>query len=195
MNTELFTDKHNVNRVFILLTILCLAAILPAGCQSKEQMPQIQSTLSLTSAAFPDGGVIPDKYTCQGQDVAPPLSWGEPPAGTRSLALIVEDLDSPGGRFTHWVVFNIPADIRELSEAASPQSRLPGGALEGKNDFGKIGYGGPCPPAGKSHRYQFNLYALDTTLNLEAGASRKQVVNALDGHTLALGQLTGTYQR
>ncbi len=77
----------------------------------------------------------------------------------------------------------------------SPQSRLPGGALEGKNDFGKIGYGGPCPPAGKPHRYQFNLYALDTTLNLEAGASRKQVIDALEGHTLALGQLTGTYQR
>jgi Raf kinase inhibitor-like YbhB/YbcL family protein len=192
MNAELFTARHNVYGMFILLS-MCLAAVLPAGCKSGEP-PQIQPTLSLSSAAFPGGGVIPDKYTCQGQDVVPPLSWGEPSAGTRSLALIVEDLDSPGGRFTHWVVFNIPADIRGLPEAASLQSRLPGGTLEGKNDFGKIGYGGPCPPAGKSHRYQFNLYALDTTLNLEAGATRKQVVDGAEGHTLALGQLTGTYQ-
>jgi len=151
--------------------------------------------LSLSSAAFQDGGIMPDKYTCQGQDVSPPLSWGEPPAGTRSLVLVVEDLDSPGSRFTHWVLFNIPLDIRELNEAVSPQSRLPNGALEGKNDFGKIGYGGPCPPSGKPHRYQFTIYALDTALNLEAGASKKQVLDALEDHILARGQLTGLYQR
>jgi hypothetical protein len=194
MKINLFFSRHNVIWAVVLLPMLCLFLILPAGCASKEQS-QVQSTFSLSSAAFQDGGIIPDKYTCQGQNVSPPLSWGEPSAGTQSLALIVEDLDSPGGRFTHWVIFNIPLDIRELNEAVSPQSRLPGGALEGKNDFGKSGYGGPCPPSGKPHRYQFTLYALDTALNLEAGASKRQVLDALEGHTLARGQLTGLYQR
>jgi Raf kinase inhibitor-like YbhB/YbcL family protein len=194
MKTSLFTSRHNVIRVFFFLPALCLFLILPAGCKSGEP-PQAQVALSLSSAAFQDGGVIPGKYTCQGQDVAPPLSWGESPAGTLSLALIVEDLDSPGGRFTHWVVFNIPASVRELPENVSPRAHLPGGSLEGKNDFGKNGYGGPCPPPGKPHRYQFTLYALDTTLNLEAGASKQQVLNALEGHALARGQLIGTYQR
>lgn len=155
----------------------------------------MRAALSLSSVAFQDGGTIPDKYTCKGQDISPPLSWGEPPAGTRSLVLIVEDLDAPGGIFTHWVMFNIPPDMRGLGEAVSPQARLPGGALEGKNGFGKVGYGGPCPPPGKPHRYQFTLYALDITLNVESGASRKQVLDALENHTLARGQLTGTYQR
>jgi Raf kinase inhibitor-like YbhB/YbcL family protein len=194
LNTHLFTGRHNAIWVFLFLSVLCLSAVLPAGCQSSEPL-QVQATLSLSSAAFQDGGIIPDKYSCQGQDVSPPLSWGEPSAGTRSLALVTEDLDSPGGRFTHWVLFNIPLDIRELNEAVSPQSRLPNGALEGKNDFGKIGYGGPCPPSGKSHRYQFTIYALDTALNLEAGASKKPVLDALEGHILARAQLTGLYQR
>lgn len=194
MKTDTLKNRRFIFSFFILLFVLCLAAILPAGCTS-EQPPQVQATLSLSSAAFQDGGIIPVKYTCQGQDISPPLSWSEPPAGTQSLAIIVEDPDAPGGMFTHWVLFNIPPDNRGLNEAASPQARLPGGVREGKNDFGKIGYGGPCPPSGKAHRYQFNLYALDTTMNLESGASRKQVLDALEGHTLARGQLTGLYQR
>lgn len=151
-------------------------------------------TLALSSTAFQDGGSIPDRYTCEGQDISPQLSWGELPVGTKSLALIVDDIDT-SGKFTHWVIFNIPSASRELAEAVPAQSSLPDGALQGKNNFGNIGYGGPCPPSGKPHHYRFTLYALDSALNLEAGASKKQVLDAVEGHTLARGELIGTYQR
>ena len=151
--------------------------------------------LLVSSPAFQEGDTIPTKYTCQGQDVSPPLAWSEPPVGTQSLALIVDDPDAPGGVFTHWVLFNIPSDSRQLPEAVPTQAQLPSGALHGKNDFGRIGYGGPCPPPGRPHRYQFTLYALDQPLDLEAGVSKKQLLAAMQGHILAQGQLTGTYQR
>ncbi len=151
--------------------------------------------LPVSSPAFREGDRIPTKYTCEGQDISPLLAWSETPAGTQSFALIVDDPDAPGGVFTHWVLFNIPSDSRELPEAVPAQSQLPSGALQGKNDFGKIGYGGPCPPPGHPHRYQFTLYALDQLLDLKAGASKKQVLEAMQGHILAQGQLTGTFQR
>jgi Raf kinase inhibitor-like YbhB/YbcL family protein len=179
-------------KVAIVLAGLCLAAVFPAGCQSPEESP-VENTVSLSSAAFLDGGAIPEKYTCQGEDISPPLSWGELPAGTRSLALIVDDLDT-SSKFTHWVIFNMPSDIRELPESVSGRSVM-SGVLEGKNDFGKVGYGGPCPPSGKAHRYRFALYALDITINLEAGASKGQLLDAVKGHILAQGELIGTYQR
>ena len=152
-------------------------------------------TLAVSSSAFQEGGEIPTKYTCEGQDVSPVLTWSEPPAGTQSFVLIVDDPDAPVGVFTHWVLFNLPADSRGLPEAVPTQNQLPDGSLQGKNDFGKIGYGGPCPPPGRPHRYQFTLYALDQTLDLKAGASKKQVLDAMQGHILAQGRLTGTYQR
>jgi Raf kinase inhibitor-like YbhB/YbcL family protein len=151
--------------------------------------------LAVSSPAFQEGGKIPTKYTCEGQDVSPALTWGEPPAEVRSFALIVDDPDAPGGVFTHWVLFNLPADSRELPEAVPTQAQLPNGSLQGKNDFGRTGYGGPCPPPGRPHRYQFALYALDQPLDLKAGSSKKQVIGAMQGHILAQGQLTGTYQR
>ena len=151
--------------------------------------------LSISSSAFQEGERIPTKYTCEGQDISPTLMWGESPAGTRSFALIMDDPDAPGGVFTHWVLFNLPADTRELPEAVPAQSPLPSGALQGKSDFGKTGYGGPCPPPGSPHRYQFTLYALDQPLDLKSGASKKQVLEAMQGHILAQGQLTGIYQR
>lgn len=151
--------------------------------------------LSISSQVFQEGERIPTKYSCEGQDISPPLMWSESPAGTRSFALIVDDPDAPGGVFTHWVLFNLPADSRELAEAVPTQSQLPNSALQGKNDFGKIGYGGPCPPPGSPHRYRFNLYALDQSLDLKPGASKKQVLEAMQGHILAQGQLTGIYQR
>ena len=107
----------------------------------------------------------------------------------------MDDPDAPGGVFTHWVIFNISSDSRELPEAVPTQAQLPSGALQGKNDFGRIGYGGPCPPSGRPHRYLFTLYALDQPLGLKAGASKKQVLDDMRGHILAQGQLTGTYQR
>ena len=152
-------------------------------------------TLSISSPAFQDGERIPAKYTCQGQDISPPLKWNRVPNETQSLALILDDPDAPSGVFTHWVIFNLPPDSRELPEAVPAASQLPSGALQGKNDFGKIGYGGPCPPPGYPHRYRFTLYALDRQLDLKAGSSKKQVLNAMEGHILAQGQLTGTYQR
>jgi Raf kinase inhibitor-like YbhB/YbcL family protein len=178
-------------KVAVVLAVLCLAAMFPAGCKSPEEFT-VATKMPVASTAFQDGGPIPDRYTCQGGDVSPPLTWGEPPAGTRSLALIVDDLDT-SGRFTHWVLFNIPADVLGLPESvARPEVA---GVLEGKNDFGKTGYGGPCPPPGKVHRYHFAVYALDTSLNLEAGASKGQVLDAMKGHALAEGELIGTYQR
>ncbi len=151
--------------------------------------------LSVFSPEFQEGERIPTKYTCDGQDISPPLTWSEPPTGTQSFALIVDDPDVPGGVFTHWVLFNLASNSRELPEAISTQAQLPGIALQGKNDFGKVGYGGPCPPPGRPHRYRFILYVLDQPLNLKAGASKKQALEAMQGHILAQGQLTGTYQR
>lgn len=151
--------------------------------------------LPVSSPAFQAGDRIPAKYTCQGQDVSLPLEWGQPPAGTESLALIMDDPDAPGGVFTHWVLFSIPSHSRELPEAVLAQAQLPNGALQGNNDFGKIGYGGPCPPPGQPHRYRFTLYALDQPLELEAGVSKKQLLAAMEGHILAQGRLTGLYQR
>ena len=151
--------------------------------------------LSVSSPVFQEGGRIPAKYTCEGQDTSPQLSWSEPPAGTQSFALITDDPDAPGGVFTHWVLFNIPSDSRGLPEAVTTQAELPTGALQGKNDFGRAGYGGPCPPPGRPHRYQFTIYAVNQSLELKAGVSKKQLINAIQGHILAQSQLTGIYQR
>lgn len=151
--------------------------------------------LSVSSSAFAEGEVIPGRYTCQGQDVSPALTWSEPPAGTQSLALIVDDPDAPVGVFTHWVIFNIPAGSDGLPEAVPVQAELPDGALQGRNDFGRTGYAGPCPPPGRPHRYQFTVYALDSSLDLRAGVSKKEVLDVMQGHVLAQGELSGSYQR
>ena len=151
--------------------------------------------LSVSSAVFQEGEVIPAKHTCQGQDVSPPLTWSQPPAGTQSLALIVDDPDAPVGVFSHWVIFNIPGDCRGLSEAVPVQDELTGGALQGKNDFGRMGYAGPCPPPGRPHRYRFTVYALDSHLDLTAGVSKKQLLSVMQGHVLAQGEISGSYQR
>lgn len=194
--TNSLKERDNIFRVAVLLMIPCLIIALLVGCKSEEQLlKEGEMALELSSSAFQEGGEIPTKYTCEGQDVSPTLTWGGLPAGTQSLALIVDDPDAPVGVFTHWVLFNLPADSRGLPEAMPTQAQLSDGSLQGKNDFGKIGYGGPCPPPGRPHRYQFTLYALDQTLDLKAGASKKQVLDAMQGHILAQGRLTGTYQR
>lgn len=151
--------------------------------------------ISLSSSAFEDGGIIPARYTADGEDVSPPLAWGAVPAGTRSLALICDDPDAPRGTWVHWVIFNIPPETRELPEAVPAEEVLADGARQGRNDFGRIGYGGPAPPPGRAHRYFFKLYALDTVLELEPGATKAQLLEAMKGHILAAGQLMGRYQR
>ena len=152
-------------------------------------------TLSLSSPAFQDGERIPPKLTCQGQDISPQLEWNGVAEEAQSLALIMDDPDAPGGVFTHWVIFNMPTDSQGLPEAIPSTPQLPSGALQGKNDFGRIGYGGPCPPPGYPHHYRFILYALDRHLDLEAGSSKNHVLSAAKGHILDQFQLTGIYQR
>ena len=150
--------------------------------------------LQLRSSAFRENELIPKKYTCDGSDVSVPLSWGDPPQGTKSFALIADDPDAPAGTWVHWVLYDLPPDTRELPESSSRQEHLENGAKQGKNDFGKIGYGGPCPPAGPPHRYFFTLYALDQTTGLKAKAAKQQILDAIKGHTLGEAQLIGTYK-
>lgn len=152
-------------------------------------------TLKVSSPAFQEGGEIPLRYSCEGEDVSPVLQWSDPPEGTKSIALIMDDPDAPGGTFTHWVLYNLPPDSRSLPEAIPAKAEPSTGTLQGKNDFQKTGYSGPCPPPGRPHRYQFTVYALDRALNLEAGISQRQLREAIEGHILAQGRLTGTYQR
>jgi Raf kinase inhibitor-like YbhB/YbcL family protein len=154
-----------------------------------------RTTIRLESSAFKEGETIPKVYTCDGTDTSPPLEWSGVPEAARSLSLIVEDPDAPVGTFTHWVLFNLPSDLKGLSEGIPPEGEVkltPGGATarQGKNDFGKFGYGGPCPPSG-THRYLFLLYALDTRPDLKPGATRQQLLHDLKGHILAEGRLRG----
>lgn len=151
--------------------------------------------IELTSTAFQEGEAIPRHYTGDGKNVSPPLAWRAPPDGAQSLALICDDPDAPRKVWVHWVIFNLPAESRELSEHVPPEATLPNGAVQGTNDFGKAGYGGPAPPPGKPHRYFFKLYALDQLLDLRPGATKEQLLKAMEGHILAEGQLMGTYGR
>ena len=148
----------------------------------------------IKSPAFVPGGKIPGKYTCDGMDISPPLTWTSGPEGTKTFALICDDPDAPMGTWVHWVLFNLPADITEFHENVPPEKELESGAKQGMNDFRKIGYGGPCPPGGV-HRYFFKLYALDTEINLEAGATKAELLKAMEGHILAEGQIIGRYER
>jgi Raf kinase inhibitor-like YbhB/YbcL family protein len=151
--------------------------------------------VEVTSTAFQQGTTIPKQYTGDGVDQSPPLRWSEPPAGTKSLALICDDPDAPVGTWVHWVLFNLPAETRELKEGLPTTEMLKNGAKQGKNDFGKIGYGGPAPPKGKPHRYFFKIYALDSAVDLTPGATKARLEKAMKGHILAEGQLMGTYKR
>ncbi len=150
--------------------------------------------MELLSTAFEAGGHIPGKYTCDGDDLSPPLSWIDAPPQTKSFALICDDPDAPSGLWVHWVVFNVPGESRELAENLPPQTTLANGVHQGRNDFHKIGYGGPCPPRGE-HRYFFQLYALDNKLELKSGASSRDVLKAMAGHILAESRLMAKYKR
>lgn len=150
---------------------------------------------TLSSSSFQNGGDIPQKFSCEGADVSPELSWTNPPAGTRSFALIADDPDAPAGTWTHWVLFDLPAQASGLPEGVAKVDEIPGGGRQGRNDFRKIGYGGPCPPPGKPHRYFFKLYALDKTLNLKPGASKAEVEGTMQGHILGQAELVGSFRR
>jgi Raf kinase inhibitor-like YbhB/YbcL family protein len=152
-------------------------------------------SLALESPVFSEGFAIPQDYTADGRNFSPPLRWRDPPEGTKSFALVCEDPDAPRGTWTHWLLFNLAAETRELPPNVAPTPDLDDGARQGKNDFGRIGYGGPAPPAGAPHRYIFKLFALDARLGLPAGATRDQLLEAIRGHQLAEGRLFGVYGR
>ena len=150
--------------------------------------------IKITSTAFKEGEMIPEKYTCDGENISPSLAWSGIPQGTASIALICDDPDAPRGTWVHWVLFNIPAKVMELSEKIPPRSTLNNGARHGINDSRALGYDGPCPPGG-THRYYFKLYALDSVLTLESGATKAQLLKAMEGHILGEGQLMGRFKR
>jgi Raf kinase inhibitor-like YbhB/YbcL family protein len=150
--------------------------------------------LNLSSTAFTAGKPIPRKYTCDGDDISPPLAWSDPPNGTESFALIADDPDAPVGTWVHWVLYDLPPDALSLPEAVSQDAEQPGGARHGRNSWGRLGYGGPCPPSG-THRYFFKLYALDAKLGLKAGATKDDLLRAMEKHVLEQTELMGVYAR
>lgn len=192
---------------FRMLTAFATGVFLLAACSAAQSAQPVDAppsagladptrSFELTSTAFQQGDPIPPKYSCDGEDVSPPLSWGEPPATTQSLALIMDDPDAPGGTWDHWILFNIPPGLRTLQEdlPVTGNNQNPESIFVGSNSWGQPGYGGPCPPSG-THRYFFKLYALDTTISLLPGATKQELLQAIDGHILAESELMGTFSR
>lgn len=181
-------------RLFGAFAMACL--FLGDGAGSLEAAdPPGKGTMQMTSTAFAEGQPIPAKYTCDGENVSPPLKCDGVPFGAKTLVLIADDPDAPSGTWVHWVLYDLPASTKELPEGLPKSQYLPGGAKQGLNNFKHLGYGGPCPPAGKAHRYYFKLYALDCVLDLKPGATKKEVEHAMESHTLGKSQLMGTYKR
>lgn len=172
------------------LTYFTYGQLLNGNNKQKEKV-----IMQITSSAFKNSGVIPKKYTCEGEDVSPPLSWSNMPKNTKSFALICDDPDAPTDKpFVHWLVYNLPSTMKHLEENASISSIQ--GALQGKNDFKKMSYGGACPPKGHGlHHYHFTLYALAIKLDLSAGATKEEVLQAMQGHVLGEAELIGTFER
>jgi Raf kinase inhibitor-like YbhB/YbcL family protein len=155
----------------------------------------VSKGLTLSSSSFEPGKNIPVKYTCDGDDISPQLSWDGAPEGTETFALIVDDPDAPGRTFTHWIIYNIPARRNELPEGVRGEKIIKKNCSQGLNDFRQMGYGGPCPPHGKPHHYHFHLYALDTVIDVPSGVPRSAVQGAMKGHILAEAEIVGLYQR
>jgi Raf kinase inhibitor-like YbhB/YbcL family protein len=183
--------------------IALLAATMVAGCfkQQKaapevapQQTPSPANVFTLTSTIFKEGQPIPRQYTCDGVNVSPSLEWTAVPKTARTIAIIVDDPDAPSGTFTHWLLYNLSSETMGLVENSPAGETLKGGGQQGENDFGKVGYGGPCPPSG-THRYFFKIYALDDELALKPGAKKADVEKAMEGHIVGQAQLMGTYKR
>jgi Raf kinase inhibitor-like YbhB/YbcL family protein len=182
--------------IFMLSSLLALSAACGnSAMRSDPRTAPSASGFQLRSDAFKEGETIPAQFTCEGADISPPLEWANVPNGTRSFALIMEDPDAPAGVWTHWVVFNLPAGMKLMDANLPKRPNLPGGGLQGTNSFGRTGYGGPCPPPGNAHRYYIHLYALDSTLNLQPGAQKEEVLAAMKGHILGEAQLMGRFKR
>jgi Raf kinase inhibitor-like YbhB/YbcL family protein len=182
----------------VLLCLACAGFVVgckPAAQANSQTEGASGMQIQLSSTAFKEGEAIPVTYTCDGENISPPLSWAGVPQSAKSLALIVDDPDAPAGTWVHWVVFNISPTLGSLSEGASSSGSQDSFGTPGVSSFRKSGYGGPCPPKGKPHRYFFKLYALDIRLGLKFGASKTDIEKAMQGHILAQGQLMGTYGR
>jgi Raf kinase inhibitor-like YbhB/YbcL family protein len=186
----------------ILVFAATLFASLISGC-SRDVQPAPEDNdmrVQLASTAFTGGQPIPRKYTGRGNDISPPLQWTatstlpQRSAQIKSFALICDDPDAPMGTFTHWVIYNLPPTANSLAENISKTETLPDGSKQGRNSFGNLGYNGPAPPPGKPHRYYYRLYALDTVLNPGPGVDKRALLNAMNGHVLATGELMGTFQ-
>ena len=179
----------------LIFTLIILVSACSSPAESTEAV--VPNPLTLTSDAFANGGSIPVKYSCNGRDISPALAWGEPPTGTQSFALLMDDPDAPGG-WAHWVLYNIPAEARGVPEdLAVTGKNVPegqGSPFTGKNSWGDIGYGGPCPPSG-THRYYFRLYALDEMVGLLPGANKGELLKTMEGHILAQGELVGAFSK
>jgi Raf kinase inhibitor-like YbhB/YbcL family protein len=193
----LFNIQSFYHKTFQFFSVfLILISIISIQNFSQTKSHNKKMALQLFSTAFKEGDFIPAKFSCEGINVSPQLHWSGVPKGVNSFAIIVDDPDAPSGDFVHLVIYNIPANFNELHENVTPSRNIPDEVMLGTNDFGRIGYGGPCPPAGKPHRYLFKIYALDTILHhLETGSTKQQLLTAMKGHILAEGQLTGKYQR
>ncbi len=187
-----------------LISLILIFIIFLYSCQKKnpEIMPEKQTTkqegrkteMKITSSSFKEGELIPSKYTCDGEDISPQLSWTGSPENTKSFALISDDPDAPMGVWVHWVIYNIPSTESGLTENIPKNKILENGTKQGMSDFRKIGYGGPCPPDG-THRYYFKLYALDIMLDKDAGLTKKELLNVIEGHILSEAQLIGKYKK
>jgi len=178
----------------IIVALLALFSSFYISAQNETKLGGGKMEITFRSTAFKEGEFIPKKYTCDGENVSPPLEWNGIPAATKSIALICDDPDAPMGTWVHWVVFNIPASANKLNEKISSHKVLEDGTAQGNNDFRKIGYGGPCPPGG-IHRYFFKIYALDKRVELAPGAIKKELIKEMEGHILAEGKLMGKYGR
>ena len=176
--------------VSVIMSVLLACGSMGSGTKGDDTM-----SFTMKSASFDHEGDIPKKHTCDGADVSPALSWSDPPAGAQSFCLIMDDPDAPAGTWVHWVLYNIPAATRELMENVAKKPELKDGSRQGRNDFRRPGYGGPCPPRGGPHRYFFKLVALDARLNLPSGATKADIEKAIKGHVLAQAELMGRYKR
>ncbi|MBU4376181.1 MAG: YbhB/YbcL family Raf kinase inhibitor-like protein [Candidatus Omnitrophica bacterium] len=181
---EVILIKKIIKKIFpLILTVFLLLA-------GGDAM-----ALRIKSPAFNDGDMIPDKYTAKGRDISPPLFWEDVPDGTASFAIICEDPDAPGGRWVHWVIYNIRKGISRLSEGIPQYDEVENGAKQGMNDFRRVGYGGPAAPPGPAHRYFFKMYALDKVLEVESGLTRDQLLKAMKGHIIQEAEVMGKFKR
>jgi Raf kinase inhibitor-like YbhB/YbcL family protein len=183
-------------RLLSISILIIFISILTIQIFSQTKQMNRKMEIKIKSNVFHEGSFIPSKYSCEGENISPQLHWNEVSKEANSYAIVLDDPDAPGGDFVHWVIFNIPGNMQELHENVTPSRNIPDEVMLGTNSFGRIGYGGPCPPSGKAHHYYFRIYALDTILHhIESGATKEQLMKAMEGHIIAKGELMGMYKR